>query len=282
MIHIITDSACDLNQAIIEKYNITMIPINVYSGEQEYKDKETIMPQELYQRMVEGEFFKTAQIAPAVFEKHFETYAQKGQPCIYIGFSSGISSTFDSAVLAQKMVKEKYPEAVVEVYDSLLTCGMLGMAVQEAAQMAHRGADMKEIVEQLDYFKQKGQHVFTVDNIEYLFKGGRVSRTSAFVGDLLNIKPILDMHEGKLRTLEKIRGRKKAITKLVTHIKERGGDFSEKVIHVGHSNDQESLDFLLKKINEELQPKEIVTEYLGSAVGAHTGPGILSVFFLGK
>lgn len=221
MYKIITDSACDLNSGLIRKYNIEIIPIYIYNEDKEFRDKVSILPENMYDMMDEGAFFKTAQIPPKVFEDCFRKVLSQGNQCLYIGFSSGISSTFNSALAARETVLKDYPEEEITVFDSKLTCGMLGLAVLEAAKMLDAGKSIEEIIDMLEHYRKHGEHIFTVNDIEYLYKGGRVSRTSAIIGGMLNIKPILEVKDGKLQILEKTRGRKKPLTGwLILQVKE--------------------------------------------------------------
>jgi DegV family protein with EDD domain len=282
MIRLITDSACDLKAELIEKYNIEMIPIFIYKEDREYRDKVSIMPESMYEMMDEGAFFKTAQIPPKIFEDCFRNHLSKGEECLYIGFSSGISSTFDSAMSARESVLKDYPDGDLTVFDSKLTCGMLGLAVLESAKMIDAGKGLDEILDMLEHYRDHGEHIFTVDDIEYLFKGGRVSRTSAIIGGMLNIKPILEIKDGKLEILEKTRGRKKALNRMTSIVSERSHNIKDQTVAVGHSNDMKSMDILMEKIKNETGCHSFITEYMGGAIAAHTGPGILAVFFLNK
>lgn len=282
MYKIITDSACDLSAELIEKYDIEVIPIYIYSEEKEYTDKETIMPETMYSMMTEGAFFKTAQIPPKVFEERFRAHLSNGDKCLYIGFSSGISSTFNSAKIAKECVIKDYPKEDLIVFDSKLTCGMLGLAVLKAAKLIGENKNINEVIHMLEHYRDHGEHIFTVDDIEYLFKGGRVSRTSAIVGGMLNIKPILVITDGKLEILEKIRGRKKALNRMIELVNERSDNLKTQTVAVGHSNDKKSMDIIIEKLKTEAGCQTMLIEYMGGAIAAHTGPGILAVFFLNK
>lgn len=209
-VQILSDSACDLPEEILDEYDIDILPIIVIKDDTEYLDKVTIDPKELYDNMRAGQVYKTAQIPPKMFEEKFEEYAAKGEDVIYIAFSSGLSSTYQTSVLVRDSLKEKYPNINIDIVDSKSASVGFGLLVHKAAQMAKEGKSKEEILKMLDFYIEHIEHIFTVDNIEYLFRGGRVTRTQAFVGGLLNIKPILDMPEdGTLRPIEKVRGRKK-------------------------------------------------------------------------
>lgn len=279
---IITDSACDLPKELVDKYEIDILPIYVFCGDKEYKDKVDIMPEEMFKRMNDGDYFKTAQIPPHVFKNKFTEYAEKNESCIYISFSSGLSNTYQSALIAKSEIIEKFPDFDIEVFDSKLTSGMLGLMVLKAGEMVKNGQSKEAIFRMLEHYKKHGEHIFTVDNIEYLYKGGRVSRTSAFVGGLLNIKPVFDIKDGVIRPINKVRGSKKLISKMFHYIDERQDDIKNQTIGIGHSDNLEAVEIVKNKLVEKYGCQEIVIDYFGAAVSAHTGPGILAVFFLNK
>lgn len=279
---IITDSACDLPKEYLDKHNIDVIPINLYCGDAEYKDKIDITSVEIHKRMKSGDLFKTAQIPPHIFKEKFEEYAKKNEPCIYIGFSSGLSSTYQSSVVAKNEINEEYPDFDIEVFDTKSTCGMLGIIVLKAAEMLEENKSKEDIFKMLEHYREHGEHIFTVDDIEYLYKGGRVSRTSAFVGGLLNIKPILGFEDGKIKALDKVRGSKKLVNKVIEYIDKRQDNLKNQVISIGYSDNYEFMEIIKNKIVEKYGCDKIITEYIGSVVTAHSGPGTLAIFFLNK
>ncbi len=279
---IITDSACDLPKDLIKKHNIDVVPIYLYCEEEEYLDKIDIAPLEVHQRLKNGDLFRTAQIPPQIFKQKFEEYAKKNEPCIYLSFSSGLSSTYQSSVIAKDEIKEEYPDFDIEVYDTKSTCGMLGLMVLKAAEIIEAGKSKEELYRMLDHYKNHGEHIFTVDDIEYLYKGGRVSRTSAFIGGLLHIKPILDFEDGKIRALDKVRGTKKLANKIMDYIDQRQDDIKNQIVSIGHSDNYEFMETIKNRLIEEYGCKQIITEYVGSVVSAHSGPGTLAIFFLNK
>lgn len=280
---ILTDSACDLPEEIVKQHNIEVIPIYIFNDEQEYLDKVDISPEKIFNIMRdENVMFRTSQITPADFERVFERYAKNNEPCIYIGFSSGISSTYHSACLAKTIINEKYPDFDIEVYDSKSTCGALGLMVAKAAEMIEAGCNKEELFNMLDHYRDHLEVLFTVDNIDYLYRGGRVSKTAAVVGGLLNIKPILRFNDGKIVVCDKVRGSKKVNSRLLEIIKENADDLKDQRIAFGHSEDLERYEIVKNMVKDELGYAEEYTTYIGSAVSAHTGPGIIAIFYLNK
>ncbi len=284
-VKILSDSACDLPKEIIDEYNIDILPIIVIKDDAEYLDGVTIDPKDLYDNMRAGQVYKTAQIPPKMFEEKFEEYAKNGEDVIYIAFSSGLSSTYQTSILTRDSLKEKYPNMNIDIVDSKSASVGFGLLVHKAAQMAKEGKSKEEILKMLDFYITHIEHIFTVDNIEYLFRGGRVTRTQAFVGGLLNIKPILDIPEdGTLQPREKVRGRKKVLARMIEIMEERAGyaDLKNQVIGINHGDDIEGAMKLKGMIEEKFGCTNFIINVIGCAIGAHSGPGTLSVFFLNE
>ena len=281
-IRIITDSACDLSTERIQKYNIDVIPILVYLNDVEYKDGETLKATELYNNMRDGKIYKTAQIPPQVFTEKFTEYAKKGEQCIYIAFSSGLSGTYNSAMMAKNEVLEDYPEFDIDIIDTKCASVGFGLVVYKAAQMAYQGKMKDEIIQAVNFYSQHMEHIFTVDDLEYLYRGGRVSRAAAIVGSMLNIKPILDVEDGKLIPIEKVRGRNKVLKRMIDIMEERGVDLANQTIGINHGDDIDGAMKLKEMIESKFGCDKFVINIIGCSIGSHSGPGTLSVFFLSK
>ncbi len=285
-VKIISDSACDLPKSIIEDLNIDIMPILVFKDEEEYLDGETIIPKDIYKNMREGGIvYKTAQIPPTAFKEEFEKLAKSEESVIYIAFSSGLSGTYQTSLMVRDSLKDQYPNMDIDIVDSRAASVGMGLIVEKAGLMAKEGKSKEEILKALDFYIEHMEHIFTVDDIEYLFKGGRVSRTQAFVGGLLNIKPILCINEeGKLVALEKVRGHKKVLKKMLSILEEKSEnvDLSQQIVGINHADDLESAMALKDAISEKYGVQDFIINYTGCAIGAHTGPGNISLFFLNK
>lgn len=283
-VKILSDSACDLPLNIIEEYNIDIMPILVNKGEEEYLDEVTLQPKEMYDDMKNGAVYKTAQIPLYVFEKKFEEIAQKKESTIYISFSSGLSGTYQTSVIARDSLKEKYPDLDIDIVDSKSASVGFGLLVYKAAKMAEEGKSKEEILNMLDFYKKHIEHIFTVDDMETLYRGGRVTRVQATIGGLLNIKPILDIKDGKLVPIEKVRGRSKVLKRMIEIMDERGGkaDLKNQTIGIDHGDDIEGAMKLKEMIEEKYGCTDFVINIICCAIGAHSGPGTLSVFFLNE
>ncbi|QKY68577.1 DegV family protein [Lentibacillus sp. CBA3610] len=281
-IKILADSACDLSENHYKTYDIEMVPLTVHLDDKEYKDSIEIKPKSVYDAMREGKSPKTSQVSPQTFKTIFTSYAEANQPLVYPAFSSELSGTYQTAKMMEQEVKETYPEAELHVIDTKCASIGYGLVILRAAQLAKEGAGSDEIIETATYHAKNMEHIFTVDDLEYLYRGGRVSKTAAFVGSFLKIKPILHVDDGKLIPLEKIRGSKKLQNRMLEIIEERGADFSNQTIGISHGDDYESAQKMAEAIKEKFNPGDILIEMVGSTIGAHAGPGTLAIFFLGN
>lgn len=281
-VKIITDSAADLPKELLKQQGIDVLPLLVYLGEQEYRDGETMNPKEMFQGMREGKVYKTAQVPLQVFRDKFLACAERDETCVYVAFSSGLSGTYQSAVLARNEILEDYPDFKLEVIDTKCASMGFGLVVLQAAKLALEGRSQEEIVEAVRFHALHMEHIFTVDNLEYLYRGGRVSRTAAFIGSLLNIKPVLHVDDGKLIPIEKLRGRRKVLDRMVAIMSERGVKQDAQVIGISHGDDLEAAESLRDMIKERFGSREFIISQIGGAVGAHSGPGTLALFFLNQ
>lgn len=281
-VKILTDSACDLPDNIIKEYGIEVLPIILIKEDKEYLDKVTIEPETVYENMRNGKSYKTAQISANSFKEKFKEYGQKKESVIYIGFSSGLSGTYQTSLIVKDMILEEYPNLDLDIVDTKAASGGFGLIVLYSAILAKEGKGKEEILKAIDFYKFNMEHIFTVDDIEYLFRGGRVTRTQAFVGGLLNIKPVLHVKDGKLVPLEKVRGRNKVYKKMLDVMEERtkNANLKEQIIGITHGDDLEGAMKLKKLIKERFGVETFVINIIGAAIGAHSGPGTLAIFFL--
>ncbi|WP_020061827.1 DegV family protein [Bacillus sp. 123MFChir2] len=282
-IKIITDSAADLPKDLLQNYDIEVIPLRVYDEQEtEFVDGVTLDPIDLLRNMREGKVYKTSLPSLEKIQEVFTTYAKQDITCIYLAFSSELSGTYQSSVLVKEEVKEAYPNSSLEIIDTKCISTGLGLVVIEAAKMAQDGATKEEILNRIAFLTEHMEHVFTVADLQYLVRGGRLSKVAGFIGGLLNIKPILNVEDGKLIPLEKIRGRKKVFQRIVEIMETRGKDFKNQTIGISHGDDLESVDILKEMITEKFGCKAFVVNSIGAAIGAHAGPGTLAICFLNE
>ncbi|WP_339149611.1 MULTISPECIES: DegV family protein [unclassified Sutcliffiella] len=280
-IRIFADSASDLPKEFFTNEKVDLIPLKVLFGETEYEDMVTIDSSKVYNAMREGQVVKTSQASPVFMKELFTEVAVKQETAVYVAFSSELSGTYQTAVLMQKEVMEEYPELDLTIIDSKCASLGYGLVVKKAAELANGGSSKEDLLASIEYDITHMEHVFTVDNLDYLARGGRVSKASAFVGGLLNIKPLLHMEDGKLIPLEKIRGRKKVLRRMVEVMRDRNGfNSAGQRIGISHGDDLATAQALKEMIVEACDCKDFTITSIGSAVGAHAGPGTIALFFL--
>ncbi len=279
---IFADSACDLPKSFYEENHVELFPLRVHIEDNEYEDIIDIDSMEVYAAIRNGKQPKTSQVSPELFLRVFEDLAKSGEEGVYIAFSSELSGTYSTAVMMKEQLLETYPDLKLIIIDSKCASSGYGLLVQEAVRLRELGTDLLTLEQKIKSNATHMEHLFTVDDLDYLAKGGRVSKASAFIGGLLNIKPVLHVEEGKLVPIEKIRGSKKVVKRLVDLMEDRGSNFSEQIVAICHADDFEKATELKQLIEERYQPKETQIFLIGSVIGAHTGPGALSVFFLNK
>lgn len=279
-IKIITDSASDIPVYIQERYGVKVIPTPVVINEMDYFDGQTIIPETFYQTLRDGVDVKTYHINSSMFYDAFLPYAIAEEELIYICFSTGIAGTFNAANLAKEELLEVYPNFDLTIIDSKCASLGFGLVTMKACEMLENGSSKDDIVAGIQYHCNHMEQIFTVETLEYLFKGGRLSRTSAIAGGLLDIKPLIEVNEeGKLVSFEKVRGRNKSLKRLVEIVGERTDDYKQ-VVGLVHGDDKSSLDMVKKLLEEKYGFTEFVESYVGCAIGAHTGPGIIGIIFL--
>lgn len=277
---IISDSACDLPEELALKYDIEILPFLVYVDEEEFIDGHTIQPAEVYAAMGAGKVPTTAQVPLERIISTFTKYAQEDRPCLYIGFSSKLSGTCNTIRLVTQEIKEKYPTWEITIVDSLSGCLAQGLIVLEAAQMAKAGLPSAEIIQRAqDRSKNNVEHIFSVDDLNYLYRGGRVNYASAFVGGILSIKPILHVQDGLMIPFQKVRGKKNAIKRISELVEERSLNHPDQLIAISHANDPETAD-LLQETLRAVGYKNFLVNIVGSVLGCHIGLGGVAAFFI--
>ncbi len=279
--YIITDSASDVPEITKEKYDLHVIPTPVIIDDVDYFDRETVFPEDFYKYQAEGRKISTYHISQAMFIDHFRGYAERGDEVLYICFSTGIAGTYQAAHLAVEDLLEEFPDFKITIVDSKCASIGYGLVVDKLLQMQKNDAPKELIIEAAEYFCKHMKHAFTVQSLDYLYKGGRISKTSAVMGGMLDIKPIIVVNEeGSLAATEKIRGWKKAIRRLVELAQTNGDTLKKQVVGVCYGQSKESIDMLKKLLTDELNVKGILETQVGCAIGAHTGPGIAAVVYL--
>lgn len=278
---IITDSATDLPKEIIDKYQLHVIPTPVTIDGTDYFDGKTIFPEEFYRIQADGADIKTYHINQYMFRENFEPYAKAGDEVLYLCFSTGIAGTFNAANLAKEELLEEHPDFKLTILDTKCASLGFGLVVEKVLRMQANGAPKELIIEAAQYFCDHMEHIVTVETLEYLYKGGRLSRTSAVLGGVLDVKPIIEVNdEGALVAFEKVRGRHKSLKRCVELVGERGVELDKQIIGVVHGNDPKTCEQVCEVLMEKYHCRGIIKSWVGCAIGAHTGPGIIGIVFL--
>ena len=281
---IMTDSGCDIRPELLDKWNVKSIEITFTKGDEPrlYSNRDIPISQ-FYDMMRSGVVFQTSAINPAAYEKAFEEELLQGHDVLYVGFSSSLSTTVNSAKITAKELSEQYPNQKIAVIDTLCASAGHGLLLYLAVQMRNAGASMEEVVSELEDKTSSICHWFTVDNLQYLKRGGRIGATAAIVATVLNVKPIMHLDdEGRIAAVSKTRGRKKAILALLEKYEELAKDPDEGIYFISHSDCFEDAALLEKLLEQKYGHKAGLITQIGPVIGSHAGPGTLALFFEGK
>ncbi|SDK73958.1 DegV family protein [Lacicoccus qingdaonensis] len=273
------DSCADIPLEDSKRRGIEILPLTINIGDNNYKDQIDISSEEVLQAITDGERPKTSQINPENFVESFKPFLEKGESILYIAFSSELSGTYQSALIARDTLLDDYPEADITIIDTHAASYGLGMIVESASDDMKNGLSDEEVIKNAEKNVKNIRHFFTVNDLDYLAKGGRLSKGSAFLGGLLNIKPLLHVEDGKLVPLEKHRGIKKVFKSMIKHIND---DQITGKIHITQSNALDSAELLKKKILEETEVKVVNISMIGPTISSHTGNGTIAMFYFNE
>ncbi len=278
-IRIIIDSTSDVTEDIIKKHNIKMVPLTVNFGEESYKDKIELSSTEFFKKLVNAEKLPTtSQVSPGTFVETFSEILLEGDQILGIFLASELSGTYDSARIAKNMIGSDN----IQIIDSKSVCLGAFALILEAIKLVEQGRQIDEIVEELEKVKENIVAVAGLDTLKYLEKGGRLSKGQAVVGSLLNIKPILEIKDGKLSVIEKVRGKNKTIKWFDEWIEKNEFDLSNKTLLLFYAQNYDQLKILRKALESKYKIKNIIEQEVGAVIGTHAGPGVLGLGFLNK
>lgn len=281
---IYTDSACDMTPETLAGWGVKYCTLSLtFEGESKVYQNDEIDPLEFYNRMREGGVAKTAAANTEVFKRAFEKELKEGRDILYLGFSTGLSTTCNSAAIAGEQLSEKYPERKIICVDTLCASAGFGLLVKLAVDKKASGASMEDVAKFVEENKLNLSHWFTVDDLVYLKRGGRVSPAAAFFGGVLGIKPVLHVdNEGHLVPVSKARGRKASLRAMFDKYNETAIDPKSGPVFICQADCMDDADALAKMIKDAHGVEVEMTVYTGPVIGAHSGPGTLALFFLGK
>ncbi len=281
---IFADSACDIKPEILNEWGVRTLSLTFrFDGEdKEYSNNEMDV-KTFYDKMRKGGVAKTAAVNVEAFIGAFEEILKEGKDILYLGFSSGLSTTYNSARLASLQLADKYPDRKIIAVDTLAASAGIGLLIYLVLEKKNAGADIDEAAEYAKSLLPGLCHWFTVDDLVYLKRGGRVSPTAAFVGNLLGIKPVLHVDdEGHLINVSKVRGRKTSITTLADKYTELAKDKENGVVLISHSDCLADAELLADTLKSRHGAEVKIITDVGPVIGAHSGPGTLALFFIGK
>lgn len=283
---IVTDSSCDLPAYLVDELELHTVPLAFLFGEKtyyNYPDNREMSLEEFYGRLKAGEMATTNAINVGQTTDLLTPLLEQGLDVLILSFSSGLSTSYNSYTIAAQDLSEQYPERTIRVVDTLCASLGQGMLVYQAAKLRQAGKSLEEVAQWVEDNKLHQCHWFTVNDLFFLKRGGRVSAATAVVGTMLQIKPVLHVDdEGHLINVGKARGRKAALLALVDKVGELGEDVANQTMFISHSDCEEEAKFVADRIKEKYGVKEIIINYIGPVIGAHTGQGCVALFFMGK
>lgn len=276
-IKIITDSVSDIPKDIAEELDITVVPLSVNFGSVSYKDGVDLSTDEFFDKLSQSEKLPTtSQVNPGAFKSVFEEVLESYDHIICITMSEKMSGTYKAANIAKDFIETD----AIDIYDSKAISFGFGMVVIEAARSVKASKNLEEIKKEIEYNIENLQNLFIVDTLEYLKKGGRLSSTEAFVGSVLKVKPVITITDGELKSIDKIRGRKRVINYFLKYLKNLDVDLSQKTLGLFHAVDDEYLEKLIGEIEDNFPVQEIIRSEVGAVVGTHSGPGCLALAYI--
>ena len=280
---ILTDSSSDLSREQLLAYDVVSIPLFVTLEGEQPRSNDVIDNKDFYAFLRTKKGATTSAVSIESFLEAFESYLKDGKDVLYLGFSSGLSGTYNAAFVAARELREKYPERKIETVDTLAASLGQGMLVYLAAKKRAEGASFDEVRLFVEDNKMNMVHLFTVDDLFFLHRGGRVGLATAVAGSALGIKPIMHVDDaGHLVKIGTKRGRRQSLDDLCERMKALAIDPAEQTVFISHGDCAEEAEYLASRIRETMGVKNFEIGYVGPVIGAHSGPGTMALFFLGK
>ena len=280
---IITDSACDLPAELLQNLNVKKVSLSMLFRGENRPDSVDTGIKEFYDGLRAGEVATTSAVNPEHWKSVIEPSFRAGHDALVLAFSSGLSTTYQSAVIAAQELMEQYPDRKAYVVDTLCASLGEGLLVWYACRKRDEGMSLETLRDWVEASKLNICHWFTVDDLMFLKRGGRVSATTALVGTMLQVKPVLHVdNEGHLINVAKARGRKASIDALAKKAAELGQGFDNETMFISHGDCLEDAQYLARKLKDELGVKHVHINHVGAVIGSHAGPGVLALFFIGK
>ena len=280
---ILSDSAHDLPKTLLQELGVESVPLSVEYDENTVFADGSMDPHEFYNGIRAGKMPKTAAVNPEQWRSKMEPALAEGRDVLVLAFSSALSATYQSAVIAAEELGEKYPQRTIRVVDTLSASVGHGLLLWNAAKRREAGESLEEVYRWVMENRLHVCHWVTVNDLMHLKRGGRVSAATAVVGTMLQIKPVIVVNdEGRLDTVAKARGRKSAISTLVQKLEETGIPGANETVFLGHGDCPEEAEALAEQLKGKCGVKNVVITHVGNVIGSHTGPDVLVIAFLGK
>ena len=280
---IVTDSCCDMPPEMYGQLNLSVVPLSMEFRGDIREDKSDDSIKEVYAALRAGESAKTAAVNPDRWLGAMEPHLAAGEDVLVMAFSSGLSTTYQSAVIATEELREKYPERTIYVVDTLCASLGEGLLVWYACKKRDEGMTLDELHTWVEENKLHLCHWFTVDDLMYLKRGGRISAATALVGTMLKVKPVLHVdNEGHLINMFKVRGRKASLEAIANKLGELGTGYDNSTVFICHGDCLEDAQYVENILKDKYGVKEVFINYTGAVIGSHSGPGTMAVFFMGE
>lgn len=279
---IVSDSTVDLPKEYLQSKQVPIISLSYIMDGVTYEEMDGLSHKEFFEKLRAGSLPTTSQINPEQAREALESFAKEGKDILYIGFSSGLSGSCNSVRMAAEDLKEEYPDINIITIDSLCACMGEGLLLYKALELKEHGMSMEEIAKWVEANKLHICHNVTVDDLNHLHRGGRISKTTAVVGSMIKIKPIIHMSdEGKLVVIGKERGRKKSLVSIVDRMEKQMQGYDNDIVMITHGDCIEDAEFVKKQVEERFGIHNVMINGIGSVIGSHTGAGVVAVFFMG-
>ena len=282
---ILTDSSADLTPALVEKLELEVLPMSFVMDDKSYQnfpDNHDMDPHEFYEKLRAGSSATTAAINVHEYTESLEKLLKAGKDVLLMVFSSGLSSTYQSSVLAVEELREEYPDRKLYTVDTLSASMGQGLLVCLASDLRSQGKSIEEVRDWVEANKLKLCHQFTVDDLFFLKRGGRISATTAAVGSMLKIKPVLHVDdEGKLVSISKARGRAASLRALVDKMEQTAIEPEKQTVFISHGDCPEDAQMVADLVKERMGVQKVVINHIGPVIGAHSGPGTVALFYVG-
>ena len=278
---IVSDSTVDLPKEYLQSKQVPIISLSYIMDGVTYEEMDGLSHKEFFEKLRAGSLPTTSQINPEQAREALEPFAKEGKDILYIGFSSGLSGSYNSVRMAAEDLKEEYPDINIIAIDSLCACMGEGLLLYKALELKEHGMSMEEIAKWVEANKLHICHNVTVDDLNHLHRGGRISKTTAVVGSMIKIKPIIHMSdEGKLVVIGKERGRKKSLVSIVDRMEKQMQGYDNDIVMITHGDCIEDAEFVKKQVEERFGIHNVMINGIGSVIGSHTGAGVVAVFFM--